>query len=76
MWLQKVDVTLENVNDGLYTVGSRPGMVVCRLLAKVGSLQGATVCLPDSACLLLGPGTLKLQGVTFQGMNSLASCWH
>ena len=76
MWLQKADITRQNVFHGIFTLSSRPGVVVCRMLAKVASLQGSTVCLPDSACLLLGPGTRKLQGVTFEGMISFAGCRH
>ena len=72
IWLQKSDATKDHVKAGRFTLGSRPGVVVCPLLPKAGSLQGATVCLPQSVCLLLGPGTLKLKGVTFKGVRSFS----
>ena len=75
MWLQRAAIPDGNIVDGLFTLESRADVVVCRLLARVSALQGVTVCLPESACLLLGPGTLKLQGVTFQGADSLATYW-
>ena len=73
--LQKAAVSFATVPEGLFTLEGRPGVVLCPLLARVSSLQGAAVCLPNCACLLLGPGTLKLHGVTFQGVNRVAGCW-
>ena len=50
-------------------------MTVCRLQARISSLQGITVCLPDCACLVLEPCALKLHGVTFKGATSfVGSC--
>ena len=73
MWLQRAAITDDNILDGLFTLQSRVGVVACRLLARVSALQGADVCLPDCACLVLA-STLKLQGVTFQGARSIADC--
>lgn len=69
LWPQVANVTHENISSGLFTLERRPGVVVCRLLARISALQNMTVCLPDSTCLLFGSCTdnVKLQGVTFQG---------
>ena len=75
-WLHKAAVSDANIRDGLFTLESRPNVVVCRLLAKASSLQDLAVCLPDSTCLLLGPGKLTLQGATFQGTKSVSGYWH
>ena len=67
VWPRKDAGTWQNRDRGLFTLESRAGVVACRLLARAHSLQGMTVCVPDCACLVLGPDALKLHGVTFQG---------
>ena len=74
MWLRKGARTGENIGHGLFWLESRADVVACRLLARVSALQGADVCLPDCACLLLGPGTLKLEDVIFQVAEGIADC--
>lgn len=59
MWLDIAPYSEQDMQNGLFTLISRPGVALC---------------LPDCACLLLGPGTPNLQGVTFQGAKSTA-CW-
>ena len=54
-------------DSSLFSLQQRPGMVACRLLARAGSLEGMTIVLPATGCLVLGPGTVDLQGVTFKG---------
>ena len=72
MWFERANYTHGRFGHGprIFKLESRRGVAVCRLLARVSSLQGMNVCLPDRACLMLGPGALKLHGVTFQGAKS------
>ena len=75
MWLRMdEDVTDDDIERDLFTLESRPGVAVCRLLAMASSLQGTTIFLPESVCLVLGSGNLKLRGVTFQGVSCFTSC--
>ena len=53
MWLHRDEGTMENIHCGLFTLESRPRVVICQLLARVRVLQGTTVCLPNCASLLL-----------------------
>ena len=75
LWLHRDEDKVDNLERGLFTLQSRPGMAVCRLQARTSSLQGMTVYLPDFTCLEIGPGTPKLQGVTFQGANCFTGCF-
>lgn len=68
MWPQCAEDTYENASSGMYTLHSRPGVVACDLQAKTSSLQGITVSLPDSSCLILHAGSLNFQEVIFEGV--------
>ena len=62
----------DEVEDDSVTPEQREHSIACSLLARARNLQGHTVTLPNTTCLVLGSssGACHLQNFTFRGMNT------
>lgn len=75
IWHHAADLSKDGVQVGLFSLLHRVGTVVCHLLTRSKTLRNKTLCIPDSACIMMGPacGNMPLEGVTFQCVPALAS---